>query len=120
MKSSVKQNYFGKERYPEEQERINECGKRLKEAIKEAGFNQTTFAIAVGVNKSTVSAWCNGTQPPKEENIKKIIEVLNRKLKELGKDTYDISYFRVDTDCKQIKSEGMYKETGLKDWALLF
>ena len=37
MKSSVKQNYFGKERYPEEQERINECGKRLKEAIKEAG-----------------------------------------------------------------------------------
>lgn len=51
-------------------------GHRLGIAIKDGGYNQTTFAEAVGVENPTVSRWVNGRDFPHEETFKTICRVL--------------------------------------------
>lgn len=44
-----------------------------------AGYTQTTFAKAVGVDRATVSLWETGTHHPHGKNVAKIEELLGIK-----------------------------------------
>jgi len=51
-------------------------GKKLKEAIKAAGYTQEEFAKIIKTNRSLVSQWING-KTPSTSSLKKISKALN-------------------------------------------
>lgn len=55
-------------------------GKKLKEAIKQAGYTQEEFAKLINTNRALVSQWINGKMPS-TNSLKKISEALNIPIK---------------------------------------
>lgn len=49
-----------------------EVVKKIKIAMLEKGFNQTTLAKKLGVKPNTISQWLTGTNSPKLDTLKKI------------------------------------------------
>lgn len=105
MKSCVK---------PNKKKRNIKYGK-LETAFRKAGYNMTTFAEEIGVNKSTVSDWCMNKYCPSEDNLKKIVDVLNKVQEET---LYDIPYFRGDFESKNIENYEIFKSLGILDEAI--
>lgn len=56
---------------------------RLREARVAAGLTQEQLGFALGVTKSSVSAWENGRETPSFRLLPKLRSVLNRSLDEL-------------------------------------
>lgn len=52
-------------------------GKKLKEAIKTAGYTQEEFAKLIQTNRALVSQWITGYRNPSATNLKKISKALN-------------------------------------------
>lgn len=57
--------------------------KRLKEILAQRGIKQKWLAEQIGVSEVTISNWVKGVFQPTNENIQKIIEVLNIDKEEL-------------------------------------
>lgn len=53
-----------------------ETVKKIKKAMLDKGLNQSSLADKLGVPRSVISNWFNGTRNPKIENIKKIADAL--------------------------------------------
>ena len=51
-------------------------GKKIKDAIKAAGFTQKEFAKTIKTNRALVSQWITGRRNPSAANLKKISKVL--------------------------------------------
>lgn len=51
-------------------------GKKLKDAMKKAGYTQEEFSKITNINRSLISQWINGKKPS-INSIKKIAETLN-------------------------------------------
>jgi transcriptional regulator with XRE-family HTH domain len=49
---------------------------RLKQAIEDRGFNQSSLARTLGVSQTTVSRWERGENTPSEEEINKLCYAL--------------------------------------------
>ena len=54
-----------------------EFGKKLREIIKKSGLSLTEFADKIGVNRSQISLWINGSRKPRPKAIREICEALN-------------------------------------------
>jgi SOS-response transcriptional repressor LexA len=52
-------------------------GEWLDDQLVAAGYNQTTFAEAIGVAQSAVNQWVNNVQPPSRRNVARIARALN-------------------------------------------
>lgn len=52
-------------------------GKKLKEAIKAAGYTQEEFAKVLKTNRALVSQWITGYRNPSATTLKKISKALN-------------------------------------------
>ena len=99
---------------PNKKKREMKYGK-LERAFRKAGYNMTTFAREIGVNKSTVSDWCMGKYCPDDENLKKIVDTLNKFQVKNGEELYDIPYFRGDFETKNIGNYEIFKQLGILD-----
>lgn len=113
MQSCEKQNK--KETKKKRQKNKEIVYSKLDEAIKESKYNYTTFAKRIDVNKSTVSSWCMGSYAPSEENLQKIVKVLNEGRMLENKPLYDIPYFRGDIDQPNIESHFLYTTLGINN-----
>jgi transcriptional regulator with XRE-family HTH domain len=51
-------------------------GQRIRDAYLRAGYNRSQFARALDVHYTTVIAWENSTQAPKDENIRLVADLL--------------------------------------------
>lgn len=115
MKSCEKQN--SKKQIKRQKNKEIEYSK-LDIAIKEAGYNYTQFAKEISVNKSTVSSWCMGAYAPSEQNLHKIVEILNKGRMQEGKTLYDVLYFRKDIEQKNIDNYALSSRLGILDNAI--
>ena len=52
-------------------------GKKLKEAIKRAGYTQEEFAKLINTNRALISQWITGRRNPSATNLKKISKALD-------------------------------------------
>lgn len=60
------------------EEDIRTAGELLRDAYEDAGFNQTTFADAIGYDQTTVSAWTTGKR---KYNRRRPVQAIARVLK---------------------------------------
>ena len=52
-------------------------GKKLKVALKQAGYTQEDFAKKINVDRSVISQWITGYRNPSSKNLKKISKELD-------------------------------------------
>jgi len=50
---------------------------KIREVMKEAGFNQTTFAELLGISPTEVNRWCNNITQPRYVRLWEIAKKLN-------------------------------------------
>ena len=60
-----------------EQEYSMIFARNLAAEIRRAGMNQDQLALAIGVSKASVSAWCHGKNLPRATRLFQICDVLN-------------------------------------------
>jgi len=54
-----------------------ERGKRFAELLKKHGYTVSTFAKKIGVTEDAVRKWRRGERVPRQEHLKKVLQVLN-------------------------------------------
>jgi transcriptional regulator with XRE-family HTH domain len=69
----------------------NKIRERIKQAIKEAGLNQTTFASALNLKQSTVNTWVTGKRNPTVTTLKKIATATGKPLNYFFENLGDIN-----------------------------
>jgi DNA-binding XRE family transcriptional regulator len=60
--------------------KTKEMKDKIKEVRLELGLNKKDFAIKLGVTKSSITFWENGSYTPTIENIKKIAKLCNKEI----------------------------------------
>ena len=54
-----------------------ERGKRFAELLRKHGYTVSTFAKKIGVTEDAVRKWRRGERVPRQEHLKKVLQVLN-------------------------------------------
>ena len=55
---------------------MGKAGKALRQVLNTYGISQNRLAIAIGINRSTVSQWVNEKRDPLAETIPEIVAAL--------------------------------------------
>ena len=57
--------------------------KRIQEAIKQSGINQTTIAKAIGIKQQTIACYLSGKAMPALDTFAKLCKYLNEDANEI-------------------------------------
>lgn len=56
---------------------------RIRKLRKAQNLSQQDLAVKIGVDRSTIAKWENGTHPPRINTMRKLTRILNCSLEEL-------------------------------------
>jgi transcriptional regulator with XRE-family HTH domain len=78
---------------------MGRAGNALKQVLETYDISQNQLAVAMGIGRSTVHYWVNGTRDPLADTIPDIVAALERLNQAAAKDFLVYSLIRCRDDC---------------------